>query len=329
MVPAVSAVSSMPGEEEALQLREEEKRYLRESRATAYRPDPRDDDDPLAPPPYLRAAAFSKVGENVDTRRACLAGIRSRARDHITAGNSLHFPRIDDDQFLLAFARCKKMDPDRAFEEYLNYSRFDADHGWLRDVELSLVKRIITTGALNVLPSRDREDRSVIAVSVTPLVAIADDRSSCIERLLKAIFFFFRLHLFTDVHAQVHGAVIVGDMAGYRLRLLSLLSFNQYKLALHLCQWCLPLRANGFYLQNEPRYVRALVTALRAFMKPKVRRSFLCCGSELALLHTVITPENLPVTFGGTLKEEHDGQQVWLDRIDNFSAKSSAPSTAL
>lgn len=325
----VAPASRAGDDDDAFWLREAAKQRLRETRATAYQLDPRDDDDPLAPPPYLRAAAFSKLGETVETRRTCLAGIRSKAREHAAAGDALIFPRIHDDRFLIAFARCKKMDADRAFEEYLNYSRFDAEHNWLRDVDLALVRRMFATGALTVLPSRDREDRSLLSVSVAPLVTIADEHSDCVETVLKAIFFIFRLHLFNDIHAQVHGAVIVGDMAGYRMRLLSYLTFNQYKLALHLCQWCLPLRANGFYLQNEPRYVRAVVTALRAFMKPKVRNSFLCCGTELSLLHTVIAPENLPSAFGGNLEENPADQQVWLDAIDDFAAKSSAPSRTL
>jgi hypothetical protein len=228
---------------------------------------------------------------------------------------------------LVAFARCRKFDEDKAWEEYLAYCLFYKRENWLVRVDTALVRRLFTDRVFTVLTARDAEERVILAISCEPFVAVLEEyaRDARVEEVIKAVFFLVRLQVFADVHAQVHGVVLVGDMRGYRLRPLSYLSFSQYKQALHLAQWCVPMRANAFYVQNEPRYVRAVVNALRAFMKPKVRNSFLCCGAELSLLHAVIPPESLPPAFGGTLHNDISTQQQWLDAIDDFAARSNRP----
>lgn len=297
------------------------------TRARKYAPDPRDDKDPLAAPPYLRAAAYSKLGETYDARQRSLAALRERADAH-PGGEKMHWHRLVDDTFLLPFVRCKKFDVEKAWQEYLAYCTFYDKEGWLVGVDTKLVERLYDEGVWGALSSRDPDGRVIITIACVPLMTILEQYSSRIEDVIKAFFFAIRLDVFHDVHAQVHGVVLVGDLKGYKLRSLSYLSFYQYKQCLHLCQWGIPMRATAFYVQNEPRVVRGIVNGLRTFMKEKVKRSMLCCGSEFALLHSVIPPQSLPPTFGGTLQSSPNDKVARLHAIKELAELSNDPNLA-
>lgn len=287
-----------------------------------FSPDPRDDTDPIAPPPELRQAAFEKLSETYDSRHEGLRQLRERVAAHVVdaGAEKVTFCRSDDDSFLVVFLRCKKMQVEKAWEEYFNYCKFYTNEGWLKNINTEIARQFLRSRAFEILPSQDYCGRVILYLNCSRFVPIVEERGHHdIDEVVKAVFYVVQLLLFCDVHAQIHGAVILGDLNGFKLRIMSYLSFHQYKLCLHLCQYCLPLRANAFYMQNEPRYVRAAVASLRPFMKDKVRRSFLCCGADTSVMQSVIPLSSLPTNFGGTLPQACEAHiRRWLGVAEKF-----------
>jgi hypothetical protein len=302
--------------------------------------DPRDDSDPVAPPPHLRQAAYEKIGETYDLRQACLADMRARIETHpdsltphvVHGQENVHFVGKDDDTFLVAFIRCKKLRSELAWVEYLSYCVSYTNDGLLSGVDKALVRRYLNSNCFRILTSRDPESRVIIAISCPPFIPIVEDlvkqhgKHEGMQQILRAIFFLFNLVAFRSIDAQIYGAILVGDLRGCKLRIMSYLNFHQYQNCLHICQWAMPLRATAFYCMEEPFYVRAVITALRPFMKEKVRAGFLCCGTgdkALAMLHTVIPAVSLPSAFGGTLPDTNAEFDILLTDVDTFPSVHS------
>lgn len=205
-----------------------------------------------------------------------------------------------EDAFLLAFLRCKKFDTARAFDEYTNYSRFHDEYGWLRSTQRDLVRRLLTSGSFSILPTRDPDGRVILSVVTRHLLALVDDVGAAhVTSILKAVLFLLEV-MIADVEAQIYGAVIVQNLEGYALRYVRYMKASEYRLFLHLCQDCYPLRANAMYAINEPLVLRTVWAIVRPFMKAKVKRRFKTFGASYSVLYDHIPRESLTADFALT-----------------------------
>lgn len=317
---------------------------------TAYVEDPRDDTDELAPPAHLRADAWRKLGETYDRRHAGVAAMHALIRKHERKGDggagAGHPPTSAspaasaalgaaaaapctysrrEDSFLLAFLRCKKFDTARAFDEYTNYSRFHDEYGWLRSTQRDLVRRLLTSGSFSILPTRDPDGRVILSVVTRHLLALVDDVGATnVTAILKAVLFLLEV-MIADVEAQIYGAVIVQNLEGYALRYVRYMKASEYRLFLHLCQDCYPLRANAMYAVNEPLVLRTVWAIVRPFMKAKVKRRFKTFGASYSVLYDHIPRESLTSDFGGTLRfDANAAASRWIAAVDSANGLTRA-----
>lgn len=301
-----------------------------------YLPDPRDDSDPLAPPKELREVSYIHTSETFERRRDGMAVLRARlaalqekhARDSIprstltdrkTDGTGSKtvpkFERTGDD-FLIVFLRAKKFNADAAFLEYVNFCRAHTENSWLKDVDIGILEKLISTGSFQILPKTDRKGRMIMSMDIKVLMPYAESLGK--ERMqdfLAAVFGMLET-LMLDVRSQIFGLVIVADLTNCKLKTFGFLSVQQYLLSLELCQHCYPLRASGMYIIHEPWYVRGLFNVMRPFMKPKTKDNLLCFGTSVKQIHRFIPKESLVATYGGTLRYDDEAHtKFWIDAV--------------
>lgn len=272
--------------------------------------DPRDEHDRLSPPRELRATAHELVGETFETRHACLSGIRDRIvlHDRSPEAERTRLHRKDDDVFLMAFARCKKMNPERAFEQYMHYCRFYQDDPTILDIDEGLVLRLYRSGSFGITRKTGAAVGYAITMKYQNLIPIMEEYGGDdILKVRSAVFFIFQTLAFCNVEVQIHGVVVLGDLTDYKLRDMSYMSFQQYRSCLDFLQWCLPLRTHGLYLLHEPTYVRATLYALRRFMSPLARNSFRCFGEDMKDFHEMIPKLGLSKTAAA----EFNAEPLW------------------
>lgn len=287
--------------------------------------DPRDLKDPLAPPQHLLPAAHRRLGETYLVRHGALCALKKKIEGYNETALKVQrqeFPR-QDDWLLLAFLRCKKFDVDLAFTEFLNYSSFHQQNGWLRDgVDRDLVRRLFATGAFQILPTRDPTGRLILSLGSKTFVPIVEELGpSRIMEVVKAVFFLLEV-VIADIEAQIFGATIVADLGAYKIKIMAYLSPTEYQMFLHLCQNCYPLRANGMFIIREPWYMRTLWTIIRPFMNTKVKRRFKTFGKDWKGIYEYIPKASLTELYGGSLEfDAENAAKRWIQAVDLLVAR--------
>eukprot|EP00172_Hildenbrandia_rubra_P002071 Plantae.Rhodophyta-Hildenbrandia_rubra.ctg27290.p1 GENE.Plantae.Rhodophyta-Hildenbrandia_rubra.ctg27290~~Plantae.Rhodophyta-Hildenbrandia_rubra.ctg27290.p1 ORF type:complete len:377 (-),score=103.78 Plantae.Rhodophyta-Hildenbrandia_rubra.ctg27290:346-1476(-) len=287
--------------------------------------DERDLKDVLAPPRRLLGDARRKLGETFDVRHEGLRGLKElieRYNESTPKAQRVEFMRKDD-WFLMAFLRCKKFNVQRAFDEFLNYSTFHYENGWLRDgVDRDLVRRMFSSGGFQVLPSRDPSGRLILSMGTKALVPMVEELGpSRIMEIVKAVFFLLEV-VIADIEAQIFGAAIVADFSACKIKILTYLSPSEYQMCLHLCQACYPLRANGMYIIREPWYMRTVWAIIRPFMNTKVKRRFKTFGKDWTGMYEYIPKKSLTPLYGGEfIFDAEAAAKRWIAAVDAMVAR--------
>ena len=291
------------------------------SREHTYLPDPRDDNDPLAPPPELRQAAFESIHESFTRRRHALAQMRDKINHQLEIQASLpprdhvKFERMDD-EFLLMFLRIKKMRVEKAFPEYLNFCRAQQKNPWLEEIDMSIVEQLFSTKSFQILPNYDPIGRLILSMDFNALVPLLEKLGKNNSHKLMSALFGMIETIMGDIRAQIFGVVIISDLTGCKTRTFRYLSASQYILSLDLCQNCYPIRASGMYLIHEPWYVKGLFNMMRPFMKQKVKDNLVCFGSDVAGVQKYVPKDSLLPTYGGLLKlDEVSLTREWVKKV--------------
>lgn len=298
-----------------------------------YVPDPRDDTDPLAPPAELREPAFTLLGESYDVRHRLLSELKAKLARYqrdaddgdVAQSNRARLPASvnfanNDDAFLLTFLRAKKLRVHDAFDTYVNYCKEYARNPWLREIDYDVLHTLFKTGAYRIMPRYDRQGRLILGMNCAKLIPIVEQlgRERVLE-IVKAVFGILEL-IMADSRAQIYGLVIVADMSGYKLPIMSYLNIAQYQLSLNLCQNCYPIRASGMYMIHEPWYVRGLFSMLRPFMKARVKNAIKMHGDDVELIHRMVPPQSLTKNFGGCLDiEPSPDATAWAKTVEGLS----------
>lgn len=288
-----------------------------------YRPDARDDDDPLAPPPELRQAAYELTSETYDSRQSALREIRQRVAEYdVEQQNASRGEKsqviVDhtEDKFLLMFLRAKKFRVPLAAQELFNFYQARTDNPWLREVDIALVERLFSSGAFQVLPRQDRRGRVILSMNLKALGPLVDEMGKNRAKDLLSAIFAMLLTVAENVRAQILGVVIIADLTTLRLRTFGCLSAAEYVLSLNLCQHCYPLRARGMYLAHEPWFVKGLFNVMLPFMKSTVKEHLRSVGNDVDKIHKYIPKESLPRTFGGDLVfDEALTTKQWVEAV--------------
>lgn len=289
--------------------------------STTYIPDPRDDTDPLSPPPSLRQASYEFARETYNRRRQTLAQLHTkiehqkRSQASLPSEERIRFKRTDD-VFLLMFLRCKRFRVDKAFTEYTNFCRAQVKYPWLQQLDMSVVESLFASSSFQILPACDRQGRLILSMDFKKLIPFIEQRGKNITQQLLAAIFGMLETVLCDVRTQIFGVTIVCDLAECTLRTFSIFTLSEYLLSLELCQNCYPIRASGMYVIHEPWYVKGLFKMMRPFMKQKVKDNLICFGTDVFRVHEFIRRESLLPTYGGLLNFDHSSHtKKWVQAV--------------
>jgi hypothetical protein len=143
----------------------------------------------------------------------------------------------------------------------------------------------------------------------------SDQANACYQEqfLLRLNLWFFHQISF-DPFIQVHGIMLVGSFADLTMwdstmKLPNIAPLQERKSMFLFLQNCIPLRVGGFWIFEEPFYVRWLFSIISLVMKEKFRERFHICGSDYSAFcqylgssssSETLTRDRLPVCLGGT-----------------------------
>lgn len=123
---------------------------------------------------------------------------------------SLTFARKDD-KFLLRFLRSRKFDLDRSLQLYVNYYKYRHKHSHiLGQLSANSAEEVLRSGLVSVLPPTAGPRVIVIRASLLDLEVMSPNV------VLKSMLLILD-QVLDDEETQVHGVVVVEDLAGFSL----------------------------------------------------------------------------------------------------------------
>ncbi|XP_040186065.1 alpha-tocopherol transfer protein-like [Rana temporaria] len=201
-----------------------------------------------------------------------------------------------DDAFLLRFLRARKFDYDRALQLLVNY--YSCRKGWpelFTDLRPSVVKPVLDSGFLTVLPHSDKEGRRVVCIRPGRW----NPRDYPITENVRAMYLSLE-KLVESEETQVNGIVILADYGGVGLSQASHFGPFIAKKVIGILQDGFPIRIKAVNIINEPRIFKGIFAILRPFLKEKIVKRFFLHGSDLSSLHSNVPKAILPDEYGGT-----------------------------
>ncbi|XP_055944742.1 retinaldehyde-binding protein 1-like [Argiope bruennichi] len=242
--------------------------------------------------PEIRKIAEKELGETPEIKEKALKELRRLINEESD------FRPQTNDTFLLRFLRAKKYDVKRAFKTLQNYYIFKARYsGIMTDFTPKDVKNVIEMNNMLLMPYRHP---SGAAVGYARLAHFD------IEKVTKEEIFATALigleYLLQFEASQVCGYIIILDWNKISMRILKhWLSPTFLYRGIRLVQDCVPCRAKGFHVINEPFFFNVAINLVKSLLSEKLMKRIFFHGSNLKSLHKHIPPSILPEELGGEI----------------------------
>lgn len=245
------------------------------------------------------AKARRELREDPEQRPEAIEELRRRILAYEADPQSEPFPfGRSDDRFLLRFLRARKFDTDRALQLFLNYWRFRHKHSeLLGDLHPRAVQHVLHSGVVAVLQPRMKDGSKAICIfparydiTQTPLVDVLKTLLLVLEKLID------------DEETQVHGVTFLDNMEGlglYHVLRVASSEHLQRATVVELVQDAFPARFKGAHLLKQPWYIGIVFRIIRPFLNQKLQSRIHMHGSDMAALHDLLDPQQLPADLGG------------------------------
>ncbi|CAB1349758.1 unnamed protein product [Coregonus sp. 'balchen'] len=238
--------------------------------------------------------ARQELNENPDTLHADI----QQVRDMIVTRPDIGFLRTDDD-FILRFLRARKFNQAETFRllaQYFQFRQQNLDMFQSFKVDDPGIKRALMDGFPGVLETPDQHGRKILILFASNW----DQGRNSFTDILRAILLSLEV-LIENQELQINGFILIMDWSNFSFKQASKLTPNILKLAIEGLQDSFPARFGGIHFVNQPWYIHAMYTIIKAFLKDKTRKRIFLHGNNLNSLHQLILPDCLPSEFGGTL----------------------------
>jgi len=217
-------------------------------------------------------------------------------------GSQTHLKNCRTDRnFILRFLRTNKYNVDKSCLMMERYLKMRMAHPkWFQnlDIEDPLVRELIESGYIFVLPERDRHGRRVV-FSVARKLDPAKHNTSHVVRAHIATF----ETLLKDEENQIRGFTYVFDCSGLTLSHLSIWTPQECSRVLSICEKNLPMRHKDINLLNLPFPMWAVFEFCKTLLSDKIRKRFSVLSS-IDKLVTKMGTEVLPTEYGGSQSVE-------------------------
>ncbi|GIX87768.1 alpha-tocopherol transfer protein-like [Caerostris extrusa] len=242
--------------------------------------------------PEMLQIAEKELGETPEVRKTALKALRKLISEE---GD---FCPQTDETFLLRFLRAKKYDVKKSFVTLRNYYIFKARYaGLLTDFRPTELKSIMEMNNLLFLPSRHPCGATIgcLRMGYFDMEKVSAEQifATCLVGLEYILQF---------EPTQVCGYILIFDLSKFSLKILRHFASPTFLFrCVRLVQDCIPCRAKGFHVINEPFYINIIFSIIKTLLSEKLTKRIHFHGSNIKNLHQHLPPDLLPTEFGGTI----------------------------
>lgn len=226
-------------------------------------------------------------------------------RKLITASGK-RFPRTDD-QFLLAFLRCRKYDIQRSFDVAASFAAWWYKHASLIEgLTVDDARPFINLKMTQPLRGKDKQGNRVQALYMNvDLMEMAKFQKEQLKATVLLL-----AGLFGDEELQLQGLTIVESFKGFSMframRAQKAMDTPEMKEMMGSAMNTFPFRIRNIYVTHTPWYFTAFFAVAKLFFKSKIVKRVKLYGSDVHKVHEHIDKSVLPAEFGGTCTDEFD-----------------------
>ncbi|XP_067140095.1 alpha-tocopherol transfer protein-like [Centruroides vittatus] len=199
--------------------------------------------------------------------------------------------------FLLSFLRARKFDKEKAIKLLRNYystrKKFPNIFG---EFNPSAVKKYLDMKMIGYLPHTD-QDGSVLGIGRCPCW---DPSKVHVSEVVKCFIMFLDMAI-TGHIIQVNGIVIILDAEKLSWRHVLQLTPSTLFCIVSIVFQSIPVSYKAIHVINIGPLVYAFYTAFRPFLPYKIKKRLHFHSSGIESLHKFISPQHLPVEYGGQL----------------------------
>ncbi|XP_067140064.1 clavesin-2-like [Centruroides vittatus] len=202
-----------------------------------------------------------------------------------------------DDMFLLSFLRARKFDKEKAIKLLRNYysarKKYPDIFG---EFNPSAVKKYLDAKIAGYLPHTD-QDGSIMGIG---RCRYWDPSKVHFKDIIKCFMMFIDMAI-TGHIIQVNGFVLIldGETLSWS-HVLQLTPSTLYCVVSIIFQ-STPISYKAIHVINTGNFVYAFYTAFRPFLPYKIKKRLHFHSSGIESLHKFISPQHLPVEYGGQL----------------------------
>ncbi|XP_046609735.1 retinol-binding protein pinta isoform X1 [Neodiprion virginianus] len=238
----------------------------------------------------------------------------SEMRQWILENKDLH--TRTDDFYILRFLRGCKFDMKKAKMKFRNYHELRATvPEWFanRDPLLPELQEMFQMGVFLPLRKFDHEGRLVVIIRAS----VHDPSKHKQSNVFKAGKMILELASRYSKEVSLYGVFAIFDLDAVTLGHALQLPPAVIKRAVHSWQSCYPMRTNSMEFINAPVYVNFVLNVFRKFMNPKMKSRVHVHTRGLKNLHKKISPNILPLEYGGTDGTVKELTEYWKTRVEN------------
>lgn len=181
-----------------------------------------------------------------------------------------------------------------------------------RDPQDKKMRAILEMGTILPLLGYDGEGRKVVLFRIAEL----DVKNYSLNDQIKAMMMGFDVWMEEDEQASVTSVVMIEDVKGMSLQLITAMNPSVVKKMMVLVQEGYPMRPKGLNYINTPAAFDTVFNIFKSFMKEKMKKRIHIHGSDLESLHKEVPKECLPVEYGGTNGTIEEIKDYWLKKVD-------------
>lgn len=183
-----------------------------------------------------------------------------------------------------------------------------------RDPLLPELQDLLNLGVFVPLLKKDSDGRLVVIIRA----AVHDPKIHQQNDIFKISNMTLELAVEQDESISIYGVMAIIDLNGVKFGHARQMTPGIVRKAVHSWQNCYPLRPKGFDFINAPSYVNVVLNIFRQFMTSKLKkRVHVHGGSDLSSLHKKISPDVLPIEYGGTNGKIQDLIDHWKTEVTN------------
>lgn len=246
-----------------------------------------------------RQKAISELNESDDFESRI-----SSLRDKIKASdwfNAVFEERLDD-QYLKRYLRVAKMDEEIALERIRKMFALQKEwHELFGDFTFTSIEGLIKSQLIQVMPSRDPSDNSVILYLQ---MGKWDPTKFSIHQVYRSVIFVEEILLLSDP-IQINGIKLLGNASDASLKHLKAMERRAIKLWGEATGKTIPLRMKKICMYNFPIFLNAIINIFKMILPKKLTERLVMIGTDKTKLQEHLPNCCLPQALGGDVPEEN------------------------